>query len=152
MEIVLIEPQIPPNTGNVARLCAAVRLPLHLVGQLGFQINDRQLRRAGLDYWPHAQVHQHQNSESFLQAIPRSRLLFFSTRGSQTYLNAPFREDTCLAFGSETTGFPSWIFETYPDRIFRIPILNPAVRSLNLANAVAIVTFEALRQLGTLGE
>ena len=146
MDVVLVEPQIPPNTGNIARLCAATHTSLHLVGQLGFGTTDRHLKRAGLDYWEFVKVFQHPDIGSFLDAIPHRRLFFFSTRGTSTYLKASFSEDSFLVFGSETKGLPSWIFDRYPEQIWRIPILHPRVRSLNLASAVSVVVYEALRQ------
>ncbi len=150
MQVVLVEPEIPPNTGNVARLCAATQLPLHLVGELGFQITDRHLKRAGLDYWEWVQIHRHQSVPKFFQGIPADRLFFFSKRAEKTYINAAFREDDFLVFGSETKGLPQWIFERYSDRFWRIPIFHTQVRSLNLAGAVSIVVYEALRQIGKL--
>ncbi|MDA2933762.1 tRNA (cytidine(34)-2'-O)-methyltransferase [Acidobacteria bacterium AH-259-D05] len=150
MQVVLVEPQIPPNTGNVVRLCAATQLPLHLVGRLGFRITDRHLKRAGLDYWDCAQIHRHPSIEEFFDGISPAQLLFFSTKGQNSYVNAAFQEDSFLVFGSETKGLPSWIFQRYPDGIWRIPIFHPQVRSLNLAGAVSIVVYEALRQIGKL--
>ena len=102
MQVVLVEPEIPPNTGNVARLCAATQLPLHLVGKLGFQITDRHLKRAGLDYWEWVQIHRHESVQEFFEGIPTDRLFFFSKRAEKTYVNAAFREDDFLVFGSET--------------------------------------------------
>lgn len=150
MQVVLVEPEIPPNTGNVARLCAATQLPLHLVGKLGFQITDRHLKRAGLDYWEWVQIHRHESVQRFFEGIPADRLFFFSKRAEETYVNAAFRKDDFLVFGCETKGLPQWIFERYSDRIWRIPIFHPKVRSLNLAGAVSIVVYEALRQIGKL--
>ena len=126
MQVVLVEPEIPPNTGNVARLCAATQLPLHLVGKLGFQITDRHLKRAGLDYWEWVQIHRHESAQKFFEGIPTDRLFFFSKRAEKTYVNAAFQEDDFLVFGSETKGLPKWIFERYSDRIWRIPNLPPA--------------------------
>ncbi len=151
MHVVLVEPEIPPNTGNVARLCAATQLQLHLVGRLGFRITDRHLRRAGLDYWDYVQVHRHESIREFFDGVPPCRLFFFSKRGHQTYVNAAFKENDFLVFGSETKGLPPWIFEQYSDNIWRIPIFHPKVRSLNLSGAVSIVVYEALRQMGKLG-
>ncbi len=151
MHVVLVEPEIPPNTGNVARLCAATQLQLHLVGRLGFRITDRHLRRAGLDYWNFVQVHRHKSVQEFFDGVPSGRLFFFSKRGHKTYVNAAFQEDDFLVFGSETKGLPTWIFEQYSDKIWRIPIFHPQVRSLNLSGAVSIVVYEALRQMGKLG-
>ena len=150
MQVVLVEPEIPPNTGNVARLCAATQLPLHLVGKLGFQITDRHLKRAGLDYWEWVQIHRHESAQRFFEGIPTDRLFFFSKRAEKTYVNAAFQENDFLVFGSETKGLPQWIFDRYSDRIWRIPIFHPKVRSLNLAGAVSIVVYEALRQIGKL--
>ncbi|MDA2926521.1 tRNA (cytidine(34)-2'-O)-methyltransferase [Acidobacteria bacterium AH-259-G07] len=152
MHVVLVEPQIPPNTGNVARLCAATQIPLHLVGRLGFRITDRHLKRAGLDYWDCVQIHRHKSIRQFLGGIPPSCLFFFSKKGQESYVNAAFQENDFLVFGSETKGLPAWIFERYPQRIWRIPIFHPEVRSLNLASAVSIVVYEALRQIGKLQE
>ena len=101
MQVVLIEPEIPPNTGNVARLCAATQLPLHLVAKLGFQITDRHLKRAGLDYCEWVQIHRHESVQEFFEGIPADRLFFFSKRAEETYVNAAFREDDFLVFGCE---------------------------------------------------
>ncbi len=150
MHVVLVEPEIPPNTGNVARLCAATQLPLHLVGKLGFQITDRHLKRAGLDYWEWVQIQRHESAQEFFEGIPTDRLFFFSKRAEKTYVEAAFQEGDFLVFGSETKGLPQWIFDRYSDHIWRIPIFHPQVRSLNLAGAVSIVVYEALRQMGKL--
>jgi len=150
MQVVLVEPEIPPNTGNVARLCAATQLPLHLVGKLGFEITDRHLKRAGLDYWEWVQIHRHESAKEFFEGIPSDRLFFFSKRAEKTYVNAAFQENDFLVFGSETKGLPQWVFDRYSDQIWRIPIFHPQVRSLNLAGAVSIVVYEALRQIGKL--
>lgn len=148
MEVALVHPQIPPNTGNVARLCAAVGAPLHLIEPLGFQITDRQLKRAGLDYWKWVDLHRHGNLEEFLQNRTAKRLCFFSKMAPRSYLEADFHLQDCLVFGSETEGLPAFLKEKFPTRFFRIPILQPGVRSLNLSSAVAIAVFEALRQTG----
>ena len=150
MHVVLVEPQIPPNTGNIARLCAATQLPLHLVGQLGFKMTDAYLKRAGLDYWKYVQVSCHPSLEEFLEGIPSTRLSLFSKRADKAYVEASFGEGDFLVFGSETKGLPSWLFERYPERTWRIPIFHPQVRSLNLSTAVAVVVYEALRQIGRL--
>jgi tRNA (cytidine/uridine-2'-O-)-methyltransferase len=120
------------------------------VGKLGFQITDRHLKRAGLDYWEWVQIHRHESVQEFFEGIPADRLFFFSKRAEETYVNAAFREDDFLVFGCETKGLPQWIFERYADRMWRIPIFHPQVRSLNLAGAVSIVVYEALRQIGKL--
>ena len=150
MNIVLVEPQIPPNTGNIARLCAAVEATLHLVGPLGFRLSDRHLRRAGLDYWEHVKLKRHVSLNEFLKDTPAERLHFFSKRASKSYLDAKFSSGDYLIFGNETTGLPNRLFEIYAERFLRIPILRPEIRSLNLSNSVAIATYEALRQAGTL--
>ncbi len=150
LEVVLVEPQIPPNTGNIARLCAAVHAPLHLVEPLGFRIDDKHLKRAGLDYWPWVQWHRHRSLEALLQGKDEGRFCFFSTRASTSYLEARFQPGEYLVFGSETEGLPADLLERHAARSFRIPILRPQVRSLNLSSAVAIVLYEALRQLGRL--
>jgi tRNA (cytidine/uridine-2'-O-)-methyltransferase len=148
MQIVLVHPQIPPNTGNVGRLCAAVRLPLHLVEPLGFDISDRHLKRAGLDYWEYVQLYRHSSLRHFLEGIPASSLHFFSKKAQVLYTEITYKDGDYLVFGSETKGLPGWLFDTYPGRFRRIPIFEKKVRSLNLSNSVAIITYEALRQLG----
>ncbi len=146
MEVALVAPQIPPNTGNVARLCAATSVPLHLVEPLGFQITDRNLKRAGLDYWPHVEIHLHRSLEEFLRDRDPARLRFFSKKAERSYLEAKFQPDHCLVFGNETEGLPAWLFEAYPEFFLRIPMIQPKVRSLNLSSAVAVALYEALRQ------
>lgn len=146
--IVLVEPQIPPNTGNVARLCAATEMKLHLVGTLGFEVSDRYLKRAGLDYWEWVDFELHESVEAFFEEIPAERLHFFSKKASQFYCDGEFRPGDYLVFGSETKGLPQWLFDKFPDRFRTIPIFNKNVRSLNLSSAVAVVAYEALRQTG----
>jgi tRNA (cytidine/uridine-2'-O-)-methyltransferase len=149
--IVLVHPQIPPNTGNIARTCAATDTQLHLVAPLGFEISDRRLKRAGLDYWPYVDVHYHTDIEQFAASrlAVGGRTLGFSVRGARNYTEFAFREDDWLLFGSETSGLPPQILDKC-DRTLYIPMSQKGVRSLNLANSVAIVLFEALRQLGCL--
>jgi tRNA (cytidine/uridine-2'-O-)-methyltransferase len=146
MRVVLIEPEIPPNTGSIARLCAATETPLHLVGRLGFTIDDRHLRRAGLDYWPHVQLARHDDWAAFTTAVPGRRLAF-SARAERLYTEIGFALDDALVFGGETRGLPAAIRGELAPHVYRIPIASPHVRSLNLANAVSIVLYEALRQL-----
>ncbi len=146
MHIVLVEPEIPPNTGNIARLCAATNTPLHLVEPLGFRLTDSRLRRAGLDYWNAVTVVRHPSLRTFLEREERETLFFLSKHGVEPYWNARFGPESNLVFGSETRGLPDWVFEEYQDRIWTIPMQNTAVRSLNLSNAVAVVLYEALRQ------
>ena len=153
-QVVLIHPEIPPNTGNVARTCAATQTALHLVEPLGFEINDRQLRRAGLDYWPLVDLHRHQDLAAF-QASARTaggRLVALSARGKQPYSRFCFRPDDWLLFGCETRGLPESLLPQ-TDALLVIPMSGaassgaPGVRSLNLSVAVGVVLFEALRQL-----
>jgi tRNA (cytidine/uridine-2'-O-)-methyltransferase len=147
MHIALIEPEIPPNTGSIARLCAATQTPLHLVGRLGFTIDDRQLKRAGLDYWPYVPLTRHESWEALRAALP-GRRLGFSARATEPYTDIRFRDDDVLVFGGETRGLPAAIRDELAPALYRIPIASPHVRSLNLANAVSIVLYEGLRQLG----
>lgn len=147
LHIALIEPKIPPNTGNIARLCAATNTPLHLIEPLGFSIDDRTVKRAGLDYWDRVDLWVHPNWFRFRDAISRERSLYFSANAERDYRDAPYAANSVLIFGSETDGLPQKILEKHPDRCFRIPMPGD-VRSLNLANAVSVVLYEGLRQLG----
>lgn len=147
LSVALLEPQIPPNTGNIARLCAATDTSLHLIGPMGFDLHDQKLNRAGLDYWEAVEMWVHPDWNRFRKAVSRERCLYFSTHGGNSYLEAPYRENTVLIFGSETRGLPQEMRDKYADRLYRIPMVS-AVRSLNLATAVAVVLYEALRQLG----
>lgn len=148
MRVVLVQPEIPPNTGNIGRLCAATRTPLHLIEPLGFSLDDRHLRRAGLDYWRHLDFAVHPSWDAYRSAAGEHRRIFLSARASRDYLAAPLAGDDPLdlVFGCETKGLPAEVMATAADSVYRIAIDNPAVRSLNLANAVAIVLYEALRQ------
>ncbi len=146
LSVALIEPQIPPNTGNIARLCAATDTALHLIGPLGFTLGSPQLGRAGLDYWDDVDLWVHPVWPAFRTAMSRERCLYFSSHGTRSYLEAPFRSNSVLVFGNEGNGMPGPILRKYPDRVFRIP-MGSAVRSLNLATAVGIVLYEAIRQL-----
>lgn len=149
--IVLIEPEIPPNTGNVARLCAATSSPLHLVGTLGFRIDARAVRRAGLDYWPLVEVHRHDDLASFREAFPESRLRLFSANVSRSYMELDLQPGDALVFGRESVGLPKLLVEAHRDDSAAIPTLGP-VRSLNVANAAAVVLYEGLRRCGALAE
>ena len=148
--VVLVQPVIPQNTGNIARLTAATNSELHLIEPLGFSLDEKQVRRAGLDYWPEVRLHQHADWQSFLatEAMPRERLWLFSTKAEHSYFNVNFSVGDYLVFGSETAGLEEGFHREYPDRMLRIPLANPRVRSLNLANAAAAVLFEAQRQAG----
>jgi len=152
MHIVLVEPEIPPNTGNVARLCAATKTTLHLIEPFGFKLDDTQLKRAGMDYWQHVEWHRWKNWVTFAQGVPASaRLWFVESGGPTVYSNAKFSPDDYLVFGRETAGLPKQLLEQNRERWLRIPMFNPDARSLNLSNCVALVLFEALRQQGFVG-
>jgi tRNA (cytidine/uridine-2'-O-)-methyltransferase len=147
LHIALIEPRIPPNTGNIARLCAATDTPLHLIEPLGFSLDDRSVKRAGLDYWDRVDLWVHPNWFRFRDAISRDRCLYFSANAERDYRDAPYAGNSVLVFGSETDGLPQKILDKHPERCFRIPMPGE-IRSLNLANAVSVVLYEGLRQLG----
>ena len=153
MQIVLVEPEIPPNTGNVARLCAATRSRLHLIEPFGFKLDDTQLKRAGMDYWQQVEWHRWPNWRAFADRLPSSaRLWFVESNGPRLYTEAQFGPEDHLVFGRETAGLPQALLEENRERWLRIPMFNPAARSLNLSNCVALVLFEALRQQGFAGE
>jgi tRNA (cytidine/uridine-2'-O-)-methyltransferase len=153
MHVVLLEPEIPPNTGNVARLCAATRTTLHLVEPLGFKLDDTQLKRAGMDYWQHVAWHRWPDWAAFRQALPGSpRLWFVESTGPRLYTEASFAADDYLVFGRETAGLPKKLLREHPNTWLRIPMFHARARSLNLSNCVALVLFEALRQQGFRGE
>lgn len=145
--VALVEPEIPPNTGNIARLCAATNTPLHIVGVTGFRMDDRALRRAGLDYWPEVKLSRHRDLESLYQALPQSRFVYLTTKADRLYTDWSFQPDDCLVFGRETRGLPEDLLRANWSHCVKIPMLNPKIRSLNLATAVGIVLFEALRQI-----
>jgi tRNA (cytidine/uridine-2'-O-)-methyltransferase len=148
LHIALVEPEIPPNTGNVARLCAATGAQLHLVEPLGFRIDDRELKRAGLDYWEHLGVGLHPSLDAFLAATAHLPRWYFSTRGTRTYTRAIFAYGDVLVFGKETKGLPQTLIDAHPDRALRIPQRPDTVRSINLSTAVGIAAYAALAQLG----
>ncbi len=153
MNVVLVEPEIPPNTGNVARLCAATRTTLHLVEPLGFKLDDAQLKRAGMDYWQHVQWQRWANWAAFQSALPvDGRIWFVEQGGTRRYDEAKFAKNDYLVFGRESAGLPRALWEANPERHLRIPMLNTEARSLNLSNCVALVLYEALRQQGFAGE
>jgi len=147
LEVALAEPQIPPNTGNIARLCAATQSPLHLVGQLGFRLTDARLKRAGLDYWPSVRLVRHDTIREFELSLAGRRAFFLSTRGAVPYASVDFQPGDVLVFGSETGGLPGDLLERHPGSVLAIPMHTRHVRSLNLADSVAIVLYEALRQI-----
>jgi tRNA (cytidine/uridine-2'-O-)-methyltransferase len=153
MNVVLVEPEIPPNTGNIARLCAASRTTLHLIEPFGFKLEDKQLKRAGLDYWEHLDWHRWPNWAEFQKQVPSSaRFWLIESGGTRHYAEVEFQADDYLVFGRETAGLPHQIIEQMKDRWLRIPMFHPHVRSLNLSNCVALVLYEALRQQGFAGE
>jgi tRNA (cytidine/uridine-2'-O-)-methyltransferase len=147
--VVLVEPEIPQNTGNIARLCAATQSHLHLCGRLGFRIDERSVRRAGIDYWHLVKLHVHPDFGTFALKHPAARVRLFSANGSRSYLDADLRAGDALVFGRESTGIPREVLDRFPDQVFGIPTAG-AVRSLNLASAAAIVVYEALRRAGGL--
>jgi tRNA (cytidine/uridine-2'-O-)-methyltransferase len=148
MDIVLVNPQIPQNTGSIARTCAATQTPLHLVGKIGFDLSEKAVRRAGLDYWPWVPLSKHESWEAYLEARRPKQVWLFSKFGTRLYHTAPFGPDDALVFGSETKGLGKDFLDKYPaDQILRIPIVCDEVRSLNLSNAVSIALYEGRRQL-----
>lgn len=153
MNIVLVEPEIPPNTGNVARLCAATHSALHLVGPLGFRLGDRELKRAGMDYWQQVDWQLWKDWAEFSAALPAgARLWLVEQGGAKRYDEVEFGPDDFLVFGRETAGLPKGLLEDHADSWLRIPMFNAEARSLNLANCVSLVLYEALRQQGFTGE
>lgn len=149
MDIVLINPEIPQNTGSIARTCAATETPLHLVGKLGFDISEKAVRRAGLDYWPHVKLLQHKTWDSYMESAQPSRVWLLSKHAERIYTDAKFAESDALVFGSETKGLGEKFLSQFPkEQILRIPLKCKEVRSLNLSNAVSVVLYEALRQFG----
>ena len=148
LHVALIEPRIPPNTGNIARLCAATDTSLHLIEPLGFSLDDAHLKRAGLDYWASVDLWVHGGWRDFREAMARERCLYFSANATRPLAEAEFRPNSVLIFGSETDGLPARILEKHPDRCFTIPMASGKVRSLNLATAVGIVLYDALQKVG----
>jgi tRNA (cytidine/uridine-2'-O-)-methyltransferase len=152
MNIVLVEPEIPPNTGNVARLCAATNSRLHLVEPLGFRMDDSMLKRAGMDYWRHVEWKAWDNWDEFARAAEGGRIWFVEQGGEVLYDSVSFGRDDYLVFGRETAGLPKALLEGNRDFWLRVPMFNAEARSLNLANCVSLVLYEALRQQGFAGE
>ncbi|MEB3197329.1 MAG: tRNA (uridine(34)/cytosine(34)/5-carboxymethylaminomethyluridine(34)-2'-O)-methyltransferase TrmL [Candidatus Sericytochromatia bacterium] len=150
LNIVLVEPEIPPNTGNVSRLCAGIDANLHLVGPLGFSLSDKHLKRAGLDYWEHVKLHRHDDLTTLQRQFPQGRFVYTSAHGQRLHTDWHYEPGDFLVFGRETSGLPASLLQQNPDSVVRIPHWGP-VRSLNLSNAVAVVAYEAMRQLQTRG-
>jgi tRNA (cytidine/uridine-2'-O-)-methyltransferase len=147
LHVALWEPEIPPNTGNVARLCAATATRLHLIGRLGFRTDDKSVKRAGLDYWPHVDWVKHPTFDDFLAAVSPARLWAVDNPAPASYTTATFADGDVLLFGSESKGLPESVRERFADHLLGIPMKTAAVRSLNLATAVGVVLYEALRQI-----
>ncbi len=153
MNVVLVEPEIPPNTGNIARICAATNTTLHLIEPLGFNLNNRELKRAGMDYWQHLNWKKWENWKIFTDSLPqKSRLWFVESGGPLIYSEVKYSTDDYLVFGRESAGLPTKLLEQNKDNWLRIPMFNPSARSINLSNCVALVLYESLRQLGFNGE
>ncbi|WP_324824411.1 tRNA (uridine(34)/cytosine(34)/5-carboxymethylaminomethyluridine(34)-2'-O)-methyltransferase TrmL [Sinanaerobacter sp. ZZT-01] len=148
MHIVLVEPEIPPNTGNIARTCAATGTVLHLIKPLGFSIDDAHLKRAGLDYWPYVKIEVHENLDNFLELYGEKNLYLATTKGGKVYTDVKFRDDDMILFGKETAGLPREFIQANMEKAIRIPMSKDTrLRSLNLANSANIILFEALRQM-----
>ena len=148
--IVLIEPEIPPNTGNIARLCVATGTTLHLVGKLGFSLDDKHLKRAGLDYWPSVDLKRWDSLEELQDEFPQGQFWLTSKKAEQTFTNVKYAAGDFIVFGKETLGLPEDLLESNPETSIRIPVKSEAVRSLNLSTAAGIVLYEALRQTACL--
>ncbi|HYP51637.1 MAG TPA: tRNA (cytidine(34)-2'-O)-methyltransferase [Pyrinomonadaceae bacterium] len=146
LHVALVEPEIPPNTGNIARLCAATFTNLHIVGVPGFRMDERAVKRAGLDYWDEVQLFKHRSIEALREALPDSRFLFFTTKAERIYTDWKYEDNDCLIFGRETRGLPEDLLRANWERCLTIPMPNDNVRSLNLATSVGIALYEALRQ------
>ncbi|MFZ5351913.1 MAG: tRNA (uridine(34)/cytosine(34)/5-carboxymethylaminomethyluridine(34)-2'-O)-methyltransferase TrmL [Bacillota bacterium] len=146
LNIVLVEPEIPQNTGNIARTCAATGCKLHLVKPLGFSVDDRYLKRAGLDYWNLVDIKYYDNMQQLYETYPQADYYYLTTKGSKTHSDISYKKDCFLVFGKETAGLPKAVLEANRENCIRVPMIDEA-RSLNLSNSVAIVVYEALRQL-----
>ena len=151
LHIALFEPEIPPNTGNIARLCAATFTALHIVGVTGFRMDDRTLKRAGLDYWDEVELHRHVGLDDLYASLPRSRFVYLTTKSTIAYTTWSFQDGDCMVFGPETRGLPEGILRANADRCLTLPMPNENVRSLNLATSVGITLYEAIRQIGRAG-
>jgi tRNA (cytidine/uridine-2'-O-)-methyltransferase len=147
LHVALLEPEIPPNTGNIARLCAATGTRLHLIGRLGFQLDDRNLKRAGCDFWPSVDVRLHDTWDAFEELFQQTRIFCFSAHATVPYTTVRYQAGDCLLFGPESRGLPISLQEQYAERLLCLPMPAGKVRSLNLATAVGIALYEALRQL-----
>ena len=148
--IVLVEPEIPNNTGNIGRLCLATGSKLHLIKPFGFEINDKRLKRAGLDYWEHLSVFTYDNFDDFINLHGNENLIYFSSHGIKNHWEISFEENMFLVFGKESTGLDSNITKVNKGKLYKIPMFSKHIRSLNLANAVSVVSYEGLRQTSTM--
>jgi tRNA (cytidine/uridine-2'-O-)-methyltransferase len=147
LNIVLIEPEIPNNTGNIGRLALATGSRLHLVKPFGFEIDDKRLKRAGLDYWQHLEVINYDNTEDFFSKNSDAKMVFLSSHGKQSHWDINYTDNMFLVFGKESVGLPKPLIKEHQDQLFKIPLYSAEIRSLNLANAVSIIVYEGLRQL-----
>ncbi len=145
--IVLIEPEIPTNTGNIGRLSLATGSTLHLVKPFGFEINDTRLKRAGLDYWKHLSLHTYENIDEFYEIHKDKKMVYFSSHGMQNHWTIPYMDELFLIFGKESVGLPKAMIEANKEQLYKIPLYSPHIRSLNLANAVSIAVYEGLKHL-----
>lgn len=150
LNIVLIEPEIPNNTGNIGRLALGSGSTLHLVKPFGFEITDTRLKRAGLDYWQHLNLHYYDNIEDFLEKNKTKKMVFLSSHGTKKHWDIKFEDDLFLVFGKESKGLPKSLTSKHQDKLFKIPLYSEHIRSLNLANAVSIVVYEGLKQINTI--
>ena len=148
LNIVLFQPEIPQNTGNIGRTCVLTDCKLHLIKPLGFSLEEKQLKRAGLDYWPYLDLEIHDSYESFREKYKNSTFYFSTTKGSKFYTEVEYKEGDFIIFGRESSGLPEDVRLDNPEGCIRVPMINSTTRSLNLSNTVAIVTYEALRQIG----
>lgn len=147
LNIVLIEPEIPNNTGNIGRLALATGSNLHLVKPFGFELSDKRLKRAGLDYWPHISLFTYESQDEFFRVHSDKKMAFFSSHGKKVHWSVPYEDDLFLIFGKESVGLPKELTEANEDMLYQIPLYSEHIRSLNLANAVSIAVYEGLRQL-----
>ncbi|WP_298498971.1 tRNA (cytidine(34)-2'-O)-methyltransferase [uncultured Algibacter sp.] len=147
LNIVLIEPEIPNNTGNIGRLALASGSHLHLVKPFGFEINDTRLKRAGLDYWQHLSITYYENIDEFFSINKNKNMAFLSSHGTKNHWDIPFKDNMFLIFGKESVGLPKQLIEKYKDTLFKIPLYSEHIRSLNLANAVSITVYEGLKHI-----
>ena len=147
LHIALVEPEIPPNTGNIARLCAATFTDLHIVGVTGFRMDEKAVKRAGLDYWEEVNVQRHFELKNLYEKLPDSRFLYFTTKSPKLYTDWEYQENDCLIFGRETRGLPEEVLQENWERCLTIPMPNKNVRSINLATSVGIALYEAIRQI-----